>query len=892
MKKISNLLLAGLVLCAATLTGCKPDVDPVPTRPTVKFEETEDALTVKAVITSDINLKSVVVSQTYGTGTDAHEDEVENITTFTNAKSYTYQKAFEIPEGYLDMQVVIKAENTQGLSTTAKCTLRRESITMQQVIDAMSAAYKVWEASEEGTMPEEVVINGATLARPLYFEYACRTFLNLYTGSAADPKVDGSYADCENYDYGDTFQNETMSANMMNNLVTKMLNYANNNGRYPNYSSYGSVAATAYDDPDGVKYEGYFTYRRAVVCVARMLDYYKTNSKLANISTEYRIIQEYKPASAGTFTQAALAAAIAGAYAEWNKSYVMPETITCNGTSLTQAQYYYAETQLILKAAKNDTSDIDVLTYMFGEKPGNDSYDQKEIALVGGTANGSNTEDLANAIGRILGYAQDKNRGNGYFANYASYVRGEGDAATSVYFSVNRAMVTMARAIALYVTSGTVPTTVSTEYLEPVKVTIADFAAEMPKLLKAWENNVVAEYVAWTGEAENNTYTNVHRIPDDFTITLNGVDYDKASIYEIGVYALAKMIVSSDKGVTMTDGVGTDELISQKHEYIWPEQPCYEAIDFPQTEVGVNFLVNFASRETPWIENTNNGGTWSRYCSYDGGQFAGYGGKCSIERHLLQLARFYKYLIDNNITKNIYTACKDVKFDASLYYSSAKPLTYQAFAETAVPALLKAWNDNVGKPDASDLTGAPAPYADGVSVHYIPVNYKVSVNGSDYDCAACYAILADGIMKMFVSTDTGGTFTDGIATSEVVPDLGAFVWGPVPYNEGSGNGGPIADKDGKLLSEVPFNIVTNVAYRNLPYAQKNSNTFPNMGGYPRTYNKDTATEYIFNYTGTCCLERSFMIILNGWKYLLDNKITEKAATAVNAANPMISCVLF
>ena len=31
------------------------------------------------------------------------------------------------------------------------------------------------------------------------------------------------------------------------------------------------------------------------------------------------------------------------------------------------------------------------------------------------------------------------------------------------------------------------------------------------------------------------------------------------------------------------------------------------------------------------------------------------------------MARFYKHLLDNDITENVATACADTKFDATLY---------------------------------------------------------------------------------------------------------------------------------------------------------------------------------------------------------------------------------
>lgn len=108
MKKIISGLTAGCVFAALLFTGCSDSDDGdsgVVTKPVVKFETASDANLVKAVITSDIDLKSVVVSTSWGTGADAHSETVATITSFDNPKSYTYENRFTVPSGYLEMIV-------------------------------------------------------------------------------------------------------------------------------------------------------------------------------------------------------------------------------------------------------------------------------------------------------------------------------------------------------------------------------------------------------------------------------------------------------------------------------------------------------------------------------------------------------------------------------------------------------------------------------------------------------------------------------------------------------------------------------------------------------------------------------------------------------------------
>lgn len=653
MKRLKSLALFAAVLSAAIVTGCNKDGldNNVPSKPDIKIEKGDDDCFVKATVTSKIDLKSVIVTTSYGTGADQHEEIVDNITKFGNAKSYVYEKTFAIPAGYLEMTVTIKAENTKGYSATVNVTLKKDSsITMSNVIDAMDAAYAVWENT--GTMPESTDINGFSFARPVYFEYAARTFINLYDGLTADPVINGGYGDCSTPDYNDTFVNNEISKNMLNDALRKMLNYASNNGIYPNYASYGSVALVPYDDPDGVKYEGYFTYRRAVVCVARMLSNYKAKGVLENISSDYKIIEPYVPSSAGVFTRAALVDGLSAAYADWSVNGTMPESITVSGTALSKVQYYYAAIKILLNAKNNDESDIDVLTYMMPENPARDSYDKDEISVFDGAVNGNNTEDLANAAARMLTYASTKNKGNGYFSNYVSYIRPND---TFVEFSLNRSLVCFARAIASFKANGTWPATVTSNHVAPSQTTIADFATQFVKVLEAWEANVGDIQV--TG---GDKFTNVHYVPSDFSIMVNGVSFNKANCYEAAVRSLKDMVENNTE---------TSELLPTTHNYAWGANPYNEGTGnggpFIQTEVDLPFMINYAiTRQLPYAESKS---TWSNFCTYPKAPMTMYNGVCCLERNLLMMARLYKYLLDNNITKDIGTALASVKFSATLY---------------------------------------------------------------------------------------------------------------------------------------------------------------------------------------------------------------------------------
>lgn len=653
MKKIISWLFASTLLAMGAACSDSDDTSDleVVTKPVVKFmENPDDPNLVKAVITSDIDLKQIVVSTVCGENTET----VATISTFSDPKSYTYENRFVVPNGFLEMTVRIEAMNMRDLTTAVETRLKGEvTISMTDVIDAMSAAYKEWEGS--GAMPEEVAINGFTFAKTDYFEYAARTYLNLYNNVTDDPVIVGGYGDAEDNERPDTFEQEEISPNFLNDAMTRTLNYAANNGHYPNYTSYGSAALAPYEDPDGVPYEGLFTFRRAVVCVARMLDYYKTNGALGTISSEYRIIEAYKPASAGTFTQEALIDALAAAYASWQSDGAMPEEIAVGDAALNRVQYFHAAIELLLRAAANDGSDIEVLTYMLPENPARDSYDRETVLLFNGPENGSHTEDLANVAQRMLNYASNPKAGNGYFSNYASYERPEVAADAYVEFSLDRAVVCLARAIAARKSDGKWPESVATEYLKPTAATLKDFAREAVGMLDVWEKTRGEIQVT-----DGDKFEDVRYVPADFKITVAGTEYNKSAIFEIAGSGFMAMMQENG---TLADPIPTP------HFYNWSANPYNEGMGnggpLTPEEASMELLLNYFPRQTKWAAGHD--GQWSNFCGYGGGQVAGYGGVLCLERALLTYVRFYKHLLDNGIEDHVAEACADVKIDATLY---------------------------------------------------------------------------------------------------------------------------------------------------------------------------------------------------------------------------------
>ena len=656
MKKILSWLTVGSILAGLFAAGCNTAEDEdfeVITKPVVKFETTTDAGTVRAVITSDIDLKRIEVTKSWGSGSDAHSETVTTITSFADPHNYIYEAHFTAPSGYLEMTVSLTAENARNLTTSVSTKIQGEVvITMDDVIEALSAAYGEWQSG--GSMPETLQIQGFTFTRAQYFEYAAQTYFNLYNGKTENPVVTGDYLDAADNERPDTFEQAEISKELLNDALTKMINYAATNGLYPNYASYGSVAIAPYEDPDGTAYEGYFTYRRAVVCVARMLDYYRKNGSLGRISSEYLNLQPYEPAVAGRFTRSSLLEALSGAYSEWTANGALPATVTVEGTALEKVQYFHAAIRVLLNAKAGDESDIEVLTYLMPDNPSRDTYDKESIALFDGPANGSDTEDLANIAQRFLDYAATMNQGNGTFSNYVSYGRPEAGADAYVEFSLNRALVCFVRAIAAFQQDGSWPESVSTEYLTAASATLRDFAGQFIGILTVWQNT--------TGDiqvTDGDKFEDVHYVPADQKITVNGIEYGKSAMYEIAIRGLKQL---AEEGATL------DATLPAVTDYPWAANPYNEGQGnggpLTPEEATLAFLLNYAGRQLSWAASNQ---VWSNFCGYTGGQVAGYGGVCCLERNLLTMARFYKYLLDNNISRDIATACAETIFDATLY---------------------------------------------------------------------------------------------------------------------------------------------------------------------------------------------------------------------------------
>ena len=114
---------------------------------------------------------------------------------------------------------------------------------------------------------------------------------------------------------------------------------------------------------------------------------------------------------------------------------------------------------------------------------------------------------------------------------------------------------------------------------------------------------------------------------------------------------------------------------------VWGKNPWYENPTVKDggstiTSVDVNFMIKVCSWHVVRSFITNSGNTTplgvvGNFQQFGSGSsylnLGSYSGQISPMRELLILMRIYKYLLDNNINENIYTAIKDLTFDFELY---------------------------------------------------------------------------------------------------------------------------------------------------------------------------------------------------------------------------------
>ena len=386
-----------------------------------------------------------------------------------------------------------------------------------------------------------------------------------------------------------------------------------------------------------------------------------------------------------TISQSELVDAVAAMYAEWEENTTIASSLKVGSKTLTLPQYQYAMCKLLTNLVSGDKSEIKVLSYKEADHPERDSYDQETIAVTKGPANKNETEDLANVAGRMLKAMEDK----GSVPNVTLFYRNE----EAISFSTNRATVCLARAIAAYKADGAFPATVSTEYLS-ASSTLKAFAQEFVKILDVWEAHVgTIEADGAHSVDSKKAWENVHYIPTktttfpnsdnnsepETTVTVAGQEYGMEQCWTIAAQGIINMItvegtslvptVNNIREHTLGDGAPLTQPIPTAPEMIDWQHPWYEYAGLLNLSSKNPWKTEHFAAVLPWwyLKSTISTGRVTNFASLGNFGIEGYTGELSAMRMLLMMARYYKYLLDNNITKEVYTATKDLVIDHDLY---------------------------------------------------------------------------------------------------------------------------------------------------------------------------------------------------------------------------------
>ena len=197
---------------------------------------------------------------------------------------------------------------------------------------------------------------------------------------------------------------------------------------------------------------------------------------------------------------------------------------------------------------------------------------------------------------------------------------------------------------------------------------IGEFVMEYVKLIDIWKSNVgTVNYITGIG-ANGDEYDveNAHYVPDETTITLGDFVYNLADAVELAsrsylllrgydgnntdTYGRNLPIPRLEKAYTLNDE------LPETHSYAWGGYPyaeisnggCFRMMtDEGEFElVKVDVLDDYSHRHTNYPLRY---GFLSNFCSYVGGQLAGYGGTCCVKRIMMAYAYFFKYMLDNDI---------------------------------------------------------------------------------------------------------------------------------------------------------------------------------------------------------------------------------------------------
>ena len=405
--------------------------------------------------------------------------------------------------------------------------------------------------------------------------------------------------------------------------------------------------------------------------------------------------------SIGKFPVSQIVDAAAAAFSEWESSEAFPTTFKVGEKDFTVPQFQYAICSALVNLNAGKKEDIEVMSYKPADHPERDSYDKEEIAMANGPKNGDETEDLVNIATRMLSRMKDDLK----VPNQTNFTRN----GSAIAFSTDRATIVISRALKEYKAAGSLPASISANY-KGASNTLKAFAKEFVKYLDVWQKTVGTVDADGSHCTANNTaWENVHFIPIEYSggykdgtmyseyyqpyyhVNLDGHEYTAAECWSIAAQGIMDLVTVEGSALmqpqgnpfvhTMGNGKTLAEAIPTPAEYAtvtgfnaypWYENtndspiinfsdelPC--TVEFLCHELGW-YLTRCTQFDTPAIGNFQEFGADDAKIN-----FGSYEGIISAMRTFLIMARFYEYLLANNIEDNVWDAMKDVHLNYDLY---------------------------------------------------------------------------------------------------------------------------------------------------------------------------------------------------------------------------------
>lgn len=407
--------------------------------------------------------------------------------------------------------------------------------------------------------------------------------------------------------------------------------------------------------------------------------------------------------SIGKFPVSQIVDAAAAAFSEWESSEAFPTTFKVGEKDFTVPQFQYAICSALVNLNAGKKEDIEVMSYKPADHPERDSYDKEEIAMAGGPKNGDETEDLVNIATRMLSRMKDDLK----VPNQTNFTRN----GSAIAFSTDRATIVISRALKEYKAAGSLPASISANY-KGASNTLKAFAKEFVKYLDVWQKTVGTVDADGSHCTANNTaWENVHFIPIEYSggykdgtmyseyyqpyyhVNLDGHEYTAAECWSIAAQGIMDLVTKEGSSLlqptrnpfihTMGNGKSLNEPYPTPAEYAtvtgFNAYPWYE-----NTEGGTKKIINFSETNPCTVEflchelgwyltrctqfDTPAIGNFQEFGADDAKiNFGSYEGIISAMRTFLIMARFYEYLLANNIEDNVWDAMKDVHLNYDLY---------------------------------------------------------------------------------------------------------------------------------------------------------------------------------------------------------------------------------